>query len=52
MKASMERVFSRAKGLLSLDKISVRGFNSVSIHVYIVFITMLSVAVAADQRAR
>jgi IS5 family transposase len=48
MKASVERVFSRAKGLLGLDRIRVRGFASVSIHVYIVFIAMLSVAVAAN----
>jgi len=48
MKASVERVFSRAKELLGLDRIRVRGFNSVSIHVNIVFIAMLSVAVAAD----
>lgn len=48
MKASVERVFSRAKELLGLDRIRVRGFTSVSIHVNIVFIAMLSVAVAAD----
>jgi len=48
MKASVERVFSRAKGLLGLDRIRVRGFDSVSIHVHIVFIAMLSVAIAAN----
>jgi len=30
------------------DKIRIRGFASVSIHMYIVFIAMLSVAVAAN----
>jgi len=48
MKTSVERVFSRAKGLLGLDRIRVRGFDSVSIHVHIVFIAMLSVAIAAN----
>jgi len=48
MKASVERIFSRAKELLGLERIRVRGFKSVSIHVHIVFIAMLSVAVAAD----
>jgi len=48
MKASVERVFSRAKELLGMDRIRVRGFDSVSIHVHIVFIAMLSVAIAAN----
>jgi len=48
MKASVERIFSRAKELQGLERVRVRGFNSVSIHMHMVFIAMLSVAVAAD----
>jgi len=48
LKASVERIFSRAKELLGLRKVRVRGFTSVSIHIHLVFIAMLSVAIAAD----
>jgi len=47
MKASVERVFSRAKELLHLDRVRVRGAWPVTIHVHLVFIAMLLVAKAA-----
>lgn len=47
LKASVERVFSRAKTLLHLENIRVRGLKSITIHVLAVFTAMLAVAVAA-----
>jgi hypothetical protein len=47
LKASMERMFSRAKQLLNLKTLHVRGLRSVSIWVYLVFTAMLAVAAAA-----
>jgi len=47
LKASVERVFSRAKELLNLEKLNVRGLRSVSIWVNLVFTVILAVAVAA-----
>lgn len=48
LKASVERVFSRAKELLNLENLRVRGLRSVSIWVHMVFTVMLAVAVAAE----
>jgi hypothetical protein len=47
LKASVERVFSRAKELLNLEKLNVRGLRSVSIWVHLVLTAMLAVATAA-----
>jgi len=47
LKASVERVFSRAKKLLNLENLRVRGLRSAAIHVYTVFTAMLALAVAA-----
>jgi len=47
LKASVERVFSRAKKILNLENIRVRGIRSITIHVLTAFIAMLGVAVAA-----
>jgi len=47
LKASVERVFSRAKEWLNLENMHVRGLKSVSIWVNLVFTAMLAVAVAA-----
>ena len=43
----MERVFSRAKELLNLENLHVKGLKSVSIWVNLVFTAMLAVAAAA-----
>jgi hypothetical protein len=47
LKASVERVFSRAKKLLNLENLRVRGLKSTAIHVYTVFTAMLALAAAA-----
>jgi len=47
LKASVERVFSRAKKILNLENVRVRGFRSITIHVLTAFTAMLAVAVAA-----
>ena len=47
MKASVERVFSRAKQLLNLENLHVRGLRSLSIWVNLVFTAMLAIATAA-----
>lgn len=50
LKASVERIFSRAKRLLYLENIRVRGLKSIAIHVYTIFIAMLAVAAAAHAK--
>jgi len=47
LKASVERVFSRAKKLLNLENLQVRGLCSVGIWVYLVFTAILAIAAAA-----
>jgi len=47
LKASVERVFSRAKKILNLENVRVRGLKSITIHVLTAFTAMLAVAVAA-----
>ena len=47
LKASVERIFSRAKKLLNLENLRVRGLKSITIHAYTVFTAMLAVAAAA-----
>jgi len=47
LKASVERVFSRAKKVLNLENVRVRGLRSITIHVLTAFTAMLAVAVAA-----
>jgi len=47
LKASVERVFSRAKKILNLENVRVRGVRSITIHVLAAFIAMLAVAFAA-----
>jgi hypothetical protein len=49
LKASVERVFSRAKEWLNLENLHVKGLKSVSIWVNLVFTAMLAVAAAAKQ---
>jgi len=47
LKASVERVFSRAKELLNLENLHVKGLRSVSIWVHLAFTAILAVATAA-----
>jgi len=47
LKSSVERVFSRAKKILNLENVRVRGIKSITIHVLTAFTAMLAVAVAA-----
>jgi len=46
LKASVERVFSRAKRLLNLENTRVTGLKSITIHVLTTFTAMLAVAAA------